>query len=408
MSLINSKQRDKYLFCALFLLTFVFIHTSLGCSDSQGQERIPQKTIAAATYRSDSKHTGTYDDLKITFPAVEKWKHFTSSDGINSAPAVADGLVFFGSNDHNFYALDAASGQERWKFGTGNTILMSSPAVLNGTVYFGSMDGFLYALDAKTGVEKWSFETARSSKPPSEFIPDHGVSSSPVLADEVVYFGSYGHRFYALNSTTGEKMWESETNSEIYGAPAVSNGMVYFWSLTKLNALDAKTGKEVWENQVAGLGSTPVVADGLVLYDDGVNLFAYEADTGRLAWNLSIGGGGSFDSGPSVKDGVAFLDDGKGFYAIDIHSGQKKWENPTLGRGTGIPPSIVENSVYFVDSQAYIDQIDTQSGEVRGRYKLQDKFEPYWNTATTLAIANGVIYVGSMDGNLYAIEGGSP
>jgi len=35
----------------------------------------------------------------------------------------------------------------------------SSPAVVNGIVYFGSNDGYFYALDAVTGHELWVFKT---------------------------------------------------------------------------------------------------------------------------------------------------------------------------------------------------------------------------------------------------------
>jgi outer membrane protein assembly factor BamB len=55
----------------------------------------------------------------------------------------------------------------------------SSPAVANGVVYVGSADGKVYALNASTGAKLWSYTTAA---PPS-FL------SSPIVADGVVYFG---------------------------------------------------------------------------------------------------------------------------------------------------------------------------------------------------------------------------
>ena len=64
-----------------------------------------------------------------------------------SSPAVANGVVYIGSDDHKLYAFDAAgnagcSGTPKscaplWTATTGNAVL-SSPAVANGVVYVGS------------------------------------------------------------------------------------------------------------------------------------------------------------------------------------------------------------------------------------------------------------------------------
>jgi outer membrane protein assembly factor BamB len=97
-----------------------------------------------------------------------------------SSPAVEDGVVYFGSYDGLFYAVDAASGQLKWKFASsgerrfaakhlhgslpeGETMpdpfdcYLSSPVVFGGSVYFGSGDGNVYALDTSSGKVNWKF-----------------------------------------------------------------------------------------------------------------------------------------------------------------------------------------------------------------------------------------------------------
>ncbi len=76
-------------------------------------------------------------------------------DYMQSSPAVADGLVFSGTSNQKFYAVDARTGQEKWRVEIG-LYVRSSPAVVNGIVYFGDWLGKLYALDAQTGQEKWN------------------------------------------------------------------------------------------------------------------------------------------------------------------------------------------------------------------------------------------------------------
>jgi outer membrane protein assembly factor BamB len=52
---------------------------------------------------------------------------------------IANGIIYIGSRDHSFYALDANSGRKVWSYLTGGPII-STPAVVNGVVYFGSLD----------------------------------------------------------------------------------------------------------------------------------------------------------------------------------------------------------------------------------------------------------------------------
>ncbi|MDQ3257996.1 MAG: PQQ-like beta-propeller repeat protein, partial [Acidobacteriota bacterium] len=86
---------------------------------------------------------------------VVKWK-FKTGGSVHAAPLVVGGVVFFGSYDQTFYAVETATGRELWRFKTGGRIL-STPALAGGTVFFGSQDNRCYALDAATGKLKWKF-----------------------------------------------------------------------------------------------------------------------------------------------------------------------------------------------------------------------------------------------------------
>ena len=86
------------------------------------------------------------------------WK-FTTGDMITvSSPAISDGRVFIGSNDHKIYAIDASNGDLLWNYTT-NGFVVSSPSVAAGLVYVGSYDHEIYALNATTGHVVWNFTT---------------------------------------------------------------------------------------------------------------------------------------------------------------------------------------------------------------------------------------------------------
>ena len=65
-----------------------------------------------------------------------------------SSPSIANGVVYFGSDDGSVYAV-AASGcgqsscQPLWAFNTGGAVV-AAPAVSDGVVYAASGDGKLY------------------------------------------------------------------------------------------------------------------------------------------------------------------------------------------------------------------------------------------------------------------------
>ena len=195
----------------------------------------------------------------------------------------------------------------------------SSPVLANGVVYYGSFDysgsaltGHVYALNASTGAQLWSFETPGP------------VTSSPAVANGVVYVSS--ESLYALNASTGALLWSSATAGN-GDSPTVANGVVYVSSqmcssngvpcTSSLYALNASTGALLWSFPMAGNGSSPAVANGVVYVgssDD--NVYALNASTGEKLWNYSIDG--EVTASPAVANGVVYVGSSTGFaYALE-------------------------------------------------------------------------------------------
>src|SRR5262249_29288725 len=79
-------------------------------------------------------------------PCTPVWTAATGGT-VFSTPAVANGVVYVGSEDQNLYAFDAATGAPLWSGATGG-VIDASPAVGRGLVFIGSFDGGVYAFDA--------------------------------------------------------------------------------------------------------------------------------------------------------------------------------------------------------------------------------------------------------------------
>src|SRR5882762_6725456 len=183
-----------------------------------------------------------------------------------SSPAIAGGLIYFGSGDGNVYALDAASGALRWKFHTGN-VVHASPAVAAGTLYVGSWDSYLYALDAATGKQRWRFKTGADPAIHNQ----EGIQSSAVVADGMVYFGCRDSNLYALDAKTGGEIFSLDCNHwPFFSSPTLAGDYLYIGSHQgKLLAINLKTRQLAWSfatEDAQKNGPTYTKADGTPNY----------------------------------------------------------------------------------------------------------------------------------------------
>jgi serine/threonine protein kinase len=149
----------------------------------------------------------------LELSGARKWSVDVSKRGraISSSPYIdeTDGIGYVGCFDGNLYAVDVAgSGYVMWRFRTMKPIV-SSVAVDNGVVYFGSVDGSFYAVNADSGKEKWRFTI------------DKPIVATPAVFGDKVYFGGSDGIFYCLETKNGKESWRYETGNAITGTPYI-------------------------------------------------------------------------------------------------------------------------------------------------------------------------------------------
>ena len=316
----------------------------------------------------DAAHTGWNPYERVLNVAnvknVKQLWSFATGGPIDSSPAVANGMVYIGSEDHRLYAFDGSCHrdcQPLWSFATGGPI-DSSPAVANGMVYIGSEDHRLYAFDVTCSQgcsPLWSFQTG-----------DY-IYTSPVVANGMVYIGSSNGNLYAFDGfcrRNCQPLWYFQTGLES-PLPTVTKSMLYVYSNgVFLNAFDAtcrKRCRPVWSYQTPNGGETLLSAANGMFY------------------------GGIFDV----------------FYAFDDscrRDCQPIWSFPTLGP-IFAPPALANGRVYLIHSEN--GQLAVFDGSCRR------DCQPLWSFTTgsrvysSPTVANGVVYINSQNGKLYAFDG---
>ena len=410
-------------------------------------------------FRGNLQHTGVYESPGTPKFSRVKWRFHTGGMVIGS-PGLAGGVVYAGSDDGNFYAIDAESGTQRWKFQVKSRV-PSTPAISGGTVYFTAYDGNAYALDAASGALKWKFQTGgerrfagkhlHGTQPVAETMPDpfDCYLSSPAVWNGAVYFGSGDGNVYSLDATSGALKWKFKTGDVVHASPAIADGTVFIGSWDSyFYALDAASGREKWKfktgedheiyNQV-GIQSSAAVADGTVYFGcRDSHLYALDAVSGEKKWAFSANGSWVVGS-PAVRQGRVYFptSDSSLLYEVEAATGKvlrslkfDHWylySSPALagemvyigstqGRLAAVglddfkPAWTYETEASKQHSSEYVKPDGTPNGEALFRGDFYDDMvsgvERVMSMGSILSspvVAGNVVYVGSADGNVYAL-----
>ena len=86
---------------------------------------------------------------------------FSAQDSIQASPCLSSTLLYVGSDDTSFYALNPTTGAPVWVANTTRRI-RSTPALLPGVgaVVVCGEDGTVHAFDAASGAPRWTFDTS--------------------------------------------------------------------------------------------------------------------------------------------------------------------------------------------------------------------------------------------------------
>ena len=200
---------------------------------------------------------------------------FTAGGMVNGAPVlVSETDIAFGSDDRNFYRMDATTGKVKAKLP--HCGRMDTRPALNakdGLVYFTCFrpddnpgdhpNGTVYAVDVETWTEKWKID---------------GPTGVPLYVPEedLVVIGDNTGAVFALEPATGKRVWTAKdlpTQAEFFGNFVYDKQrrLLYGGNLGKsIMAVQAADGKLAWSMQLDGLiasqEGSPISRDGKLLY----------------------------------------------------------------------------------------------------------------------------------------------
>ena len=250
---------------------------------------------------------------------------FQTGGKIYSTPLIEGTRVICPSTDNTIYCLNLKTGRLQWRFETEKSIV-ASPVSDGKNVFVGASDGHFRAIDLQNGKLAWLFDGVKNF-----------VESRPLIYENAIYFCSWGNTFYALDKASGHLLWKREKHANRMLSPAAvwpvaANGKIFIVAPDRrMTALDAKTGREIWDSgDYSCRESIGISDDGSWVYiknmlEGNVNAFFTASEKQEIVWECKAGLGYEIGPSPITEYGnMVFVPTGNGVVcAINKHMPQQ-------------------------------------------------------------------------------------
>jgi len=271
-----------------------------------------------------------------------------------SYPIIAAGkvCVVVSSSGGQIYALNASTGAVAWgPVGVGGQYYTwNAEAYDAGRLFVVNESGLEAAFDINSGVELWS----------RQLPGQYAFSSAPCAMNGIVYTGGAGEggTLYAVDEVTGALLWTQSVANGDDSSPAVTGSGVY------------------------------------VTYPAGQD-YDFDPVTGNLIWHYPADGDGGGGATPVYYNNRLYTEDWAGTNLI---------LNATTGAYIGVNPSGTDSTPAFYGQQGFYLSGGTLEAAGLSGTGVQWSFAGDGTLATSPIYLNGYVYIGSGNGNFYALS----
>lgn len=288
-------------------------------------------------------------------------------------PTLIDGVIYVASSDGEVAAINAANGARLWRVELERP-LSGGVGYHNRNLYLGGADGSVLQLSAEDGAVEW--EAAVSGE----------VLAAPVVSDDWVIVQTYDGKLLGFRSGAEEPSWTFTSDVPVLtlrgtSAPILVGGnAIAGFGDGKVVAVDVDSGNVSWEARI-GVPQGSSEIDRIVDVDgamtqQGIELFvasyqgrlaALDSRTGRKLWQQNV----SSVTGTNVGFGNVYVADVDGTLSAFLRTGQGvRWQNIELGYRELSRPTPVSSYVATVDFEGYLHLLSQVDGQIVGRSKI--------------------------------------
>lgn len=236
------------------------------------------------------------------------------------------------------------------------------------------------------------------------------VSLPPVMCLQVVHADSSNSPTLLWDYALPKYLFYPSGNappqnfSQPFRTPVFFNGTLYVISPSDggpdsgIYAFNPTTGTQLWNKTGLDLVDPPVIENGIIYVTcKSLGVLALDVYTGEVIWNHNLGGRGS---SPVVTNGVIFASM-LNLYALNATDGAILWDSGIVNNQTyaGFSNAVIANgAIYLGSSDFNMYAFNASTGE------------KIWNYTTggiigcAPTVVYGVVYFGSVDHCVYALD----
>ena len=279
----------------------------------------------------------------------------------------------------------------KWSFPV-NEMVPTTPAVVDGIVYFGTWGGIFYALQVGTGREVWRFNARERVGEESAWKERGiGIRGGITVHGGRVYFGDTAGYLMVADARTGELIWrkrlEDHPHTRVFSAAKIHDGRLYI-GVSSLE--ESAIRVEASYNGYTFRGS----------------VVCLEVETGREIWR--------FYTIPKEPYQIGTKESGRPVYGP---AGAAIWATPTL--------DVARGSVYVATGNGYsgpeeylgyteaVIALDIETGKPRWHYQAEPGASDIYTNerlagddeGPDLDFGSSTILFGGADGNRWLAAG---
>jgi outer membrane protein assembly factor BamB len=277
-----------------------------------------------------------------------------------------------------------------WQTST-NGAVTARPIIMGGMLIVPSDDGYLYGLDPGSGATLW--------KEPVGMTPNEVVA----FGNEAVVSASDGS--VTAFDQNGKQIWSVDLNSTAYNASYVygasANAKEVFVSADDgIYSISDDGTVSVLTTFPSSLVTAPAAGPDYVVY--GINNTLIEmSHSGATLWNASIDGGSFYPPAAIDSDGTVYAGALDGMMHAYASNGVRLWQVMTRNWVMSTP-LVYGGMVYFGSNDGGVYAVDAGTGNIvwQAQTQLAVQSEPESGTMG----GRNVIFVGSSDNSIYAID----
>lgn len=323
----------------------------------------------------------------------EKWT-VAPGNPVVGGPVISDGSLYIGESGGGntlLYARHESNGSLRWTFSAGGET-QAAPAVNASTVYVGDKNGNLYGVWTTNGTQRWSTTLDR------EILP----KAAPAVHDGTIFVGTKAGTMYAVWENNGTVRWQNSTGNEIHSSPAAVGDTVYYGDRRgqTVYARWIANGTLRWSATLDDEILSSVVVDNGTVYagTKAGSLYALDAADGSQRWT-PVSPVNEIRGSPAVEGDRVFVGDkDSNLAAVWTANGTDAWSQPYQAGGVVRTLAVVDERVYGSTDSNAVFSVNATTGAEDATFPISA------GSGWSIAVANGHIYVGDGNGNVYAIE----